>query len=154
LQPELLRLSQFPPFDSDQSLTNEETVDILEFDVPNSWQKSMVLQSFDPLIHTVTEFISFCERHEFTEGTLDNSKEKGVKPKTNLKSGSNDAKWRAKSSLRQKLNVKQQRSSVIDINNLAILHQNVKWYRVKYSVLVPHGKAYIPLKKEKNFYKF
>jgi hypothetical protein len=76
-------LSQFPPFDIDQRLTNEEIVDILEFAVPNSWQKRMVLQGFDPLIHTVSEFVSFCERHEFTEGALDNSKEKG-------------AKWRAK----------------------------------------------------------
>jgi hypothetical protein len=95
-------LSQFPPFDNDQSLTNEEIVDILEFAVPNSWQKSMVLQGFDPLIHTVSEFVSFCERHEFTEGTLDNSKEKGAKPKTISKSGSNGAKWRAKSSVEAK----------------------------------------------------
>jgi hypothetical protein len=92
-------LAYFPPFDNNQSLTNEEVLDILEFAIPNTWQKSMVLQGFDPLIHTVSEFVSFCERHEFTEGTLDNSKEKGAKPKANSKSGSNDAKWHAKSSV-------------------------------------------------------
>jgi hypothetical protein len=65
-------------------------LDILEFAIPNT---------FDPLIHTVSEFVSICERDEFTEGTLDNSKEKGARPKTNFKSGSNDAKWNAKSSV-------------------------------------------------------
>ena len=92
-------LSEFPPYAVNQNLSNEEIVDILEFAVPNSWQKSMVLQGFDPLIHTVSEFVSFCERHEYTEGTLDNTKETGAKPKTSSKSGPTDAKWRAKSSV-------------------------------------------------------
>jgi hypothetical protein len=91
-------LSKFPPFGQGQELAQEEINDILEFGVPNSWQKNMVLQGFDPLSHTTSELVAFCERHEFTEGTLDNTEDKQVKPKTSLKSSSNDGKSRAKSS--------------------------------------------------------
>jgi hypothetical protein len=93
-------LKQFPPFDEDQELTEEEILDILEFAIPNGWQKNMVLQGFDPVIHTPSEFVAFCERHEFTEGSLNNSEDKknGVKPKASLKNGHNDGKSRAKSS--------------------------------------------------------
>jgi hypothetical protein len=37
-------LKQFPPFNHDQVLTEE---DILEFAVPNAWHKNMVVQGFD-----------------------------------------------------------------------------------------------------------
>jgi hypothetical protein len=126
-----MNISQFPPFANDQSLTNEEIVYIFEFAVPNSWQKRMVLQGFDPLIYIVSEFVSCCERHEFTEGTLDNSNENGVKPKNSLKSGSNVAKWCAKSSVEAKT---KHRSSVIYISKLAIVLQNVRWYKVKFNI--------------------
>jgi hypothetical protein len=90
-------LQEFPPFEDNQELDEQEIVDILEFGVPNSWQKNMVLQGFDPMIHAVTDFVEFCERHEFTEGSLDNSDDK-AKPKASSKNSSNDGKSRAKSS--------------------------------------------------------
>jgi hypothetical protein len=73
-------------------------MDILQNGVPNTWSKNMVLQGFDPIESTVTDFVAFCERHEFSEGTLDNSMEpnKEAKPKANSKNGSNDAKSRVK----------------------------------------------------------
>jgi hypothetical protein len=64
----------------------------------------MVLQGFEPLNHTTSELVSFCERHEFAEGTLDNSDGKEAKPKTDSKSGMNGGKSRAKSSAEAKSN--------------------------------------------------
>jgi hypothetical protein len=60
----------------------------------------MVLQGFDPMENTTSDFVAFCERHEFTEGSLDNSKDpkKEAKPKAHSKNSSNDAKSRAKPS--------------------------------------------------------
>jgi hypothetical protein len=71
---------------------------ILENGVSNTWSKNMDLQGFDPMESTVNYIVAFCERHEFTEGTLDDSKEpnKEAKPKANSRNGSNDAKSRAK----------------------------------------------------------
>lgn len=91
-------LEHFPPHEENQELDNEEVIDILEFGVPNAWQKNMVLQGFDPMIHSITEFVAFCERHEFTEGTVDNSDNHKAKPKTSSKSSSNDRKSWAKTS--------------------------------------------------------
>jgi hypothetical protein len=81
-------LKQFPPCDQDQELTDEELLERLEFAVQHAWQKNMDLQGFDPVIHTPSEFVSFCERHESTEGNLNNSEvKKGMKSKTSLKNG-------------------------------------------------------------------
>ena len=38
--------------------------DLLEFGIPNTWQKAMLLQDFDPQVHTVNDFVQFCERLE------------------------------------------------------------------------------------------
>jgi len=62
-------LNDFPPFAADQALPEDEILDIAEFAVPTTWQKAMVLQGFDPTGHLVNEFIEFCERLEFAEGT-------------------------------------------------------------------------------------
>jgi len=42
-------------------LEDDELLDILEFGCPNSWQRQMMLQNFDPMDHTVQEFVQFCE---------------------------------------------------------------------------------------------
>jgi hypothetical protein len=93
-------LEEFPPFEANQELDDPEIMDILENGVPGTWSKNMVLQGFDPVESTITEFVAFCERHEYTEGTLDNSKPNHTeaKPKTTSKNGHNDAKSRAKPS--------------------------------------------------------
>jgi hypothetical protein len=69
----------FTPFEANQQLASDEVATILEFGVPKNWQKNMVLQGFEPMIHTPTEIVEFCERHEFTEGQVDNTK--GASPK-------------------------------------------------------------------------
>ena len=61
-------LKQFPPFEDNQELDEDEIIDILEFGIPHSWQNNMVLQGFDPMESTLAELVDFCERHEFTEG--------------------------------------------------------------------------------------
>lgn len=66
-------LKQFPPFEDNQEIDEEEIIDIIEFGIPHSWQKHMVLQGFDPLENTLAELVAFCERHEFTEGNLENN---------------------------------------------------------------------------------
>jgi hypothetical protein len=78
-------LKQLSHLNEEQELTEEDLLYRLEFAVPNTWQKYMVLQGFDPVIHTPSEFVAFCERHEFTEGNLNNSEDKkGTKSKTSL----------------------------------------------------------------------
>jgi hypothetical protein len=60
-------LPKFPPFGADQKLQDDELMDILEYAVPLTWQRTMFLHNFDPVSHTPTEFVSFCERLEYAE---------------------------------------------------------------------------------------
>ena len=48
-------------------LPEDEILDLLEFGIPNTWQKAMLLQDFDPQVHTVNDFVQFCERLETME---------------------------------------------------------------------------------------
>jgi hypothetical protein len=75
-------LKQFPPFEDNQEIDDEELIDIMEFGIPNSWQTNMVLQGFDPLDNTLADLVAFCKRHEFMEvnsekNNIDNAKPKG-----------------------------------------------------------------------------
>ena len=49
------------------TIPEDELLDILEHGIPVTWQKEMSRQGFVPIEKTVTEFIEFCERLEFTE---------------------------------------------------------------------------------------
>jgi len=60
-------LVHFPTADQDRRLPNNKMLDLLEFGMPSSWQKAMILQDFDPIDHTMAELVSFCERLELTE---------------------------------------------------------------------------------------
>ena len=65
-------LPLFPPVatrTAPEKLPDDEIVNLLEFEVPNSWQKAMILQDFDPLQKTVREFIQFCKKLEQVEHT-------------------------------------------------------------------------------------
>ena len=48
-------------------LPEDEILNLLEFGIPNTWQKAMLLQDFDPQVHTVNDFVQFCERLETME---------------------------------------------------------------------------------------
>lgn len=70
-------LVDFPPFQANQHLLEEQLLDIAEYGVPNSWQTKMREFGFDPVEHTMTEFIEMCERFEENEDPpKEDSKEK------------------------------------------------------------------------------
>lgn len=87
-------LKQFPPFEDNQELDEDEIIDILEFGIPHSWQNNMVLQGFDPMESTLAELVDFCERHEFTEG----NKTENAKNNKGTTSNDSDKKPAAKNS--------------------------------------------------------
>ena len=45
-----------------QKLPSDEILDLSEFDMPSFWQKTIVVQGFDPLEHIIQELVNFCER--------------------------------------------------------------------------------------------
>jgi hypothetical protein len=112
-------LMEFPPFDVNQELDDVEIMDILENVVPNTWSKIMVLQVFDPMEHTASDFFAFCERHEFTMGLLDHSND--------LK---NEVKFCVDSSAEAPNNKKcpPLKSGVTDIKQMAMELQSGWWY--------------------------
>ncbi len=83
--------SDFPPFDENQALPQDETMDILEFAIPNRWRNQATSQGFDAMIHTPTEFVEFCECIELVETNEEKSPNKNSNKekvtKTSLKRG-------------------------------------------------------------------
>ena len=54
------QLESFPGTGNDVNgtkLPEDEVLDLLEFGIPDSWQKAMVLQDFDPQVHAVNDFV-------------------------------------------------------------------------------------------------
>jgi len=51
-------LNNFSPFAADQALPKDEILDIAEFAMPATWQKTMVLQGFDPTSHMMNKLLS------------------------------------------------------------------------------------------------
>ena len=69
-----LREFPLPNGEAATALPKDEILDLLEFGVPNSWQKQFLMPQFDPQAHTVMEFVEFCERIEATEEPTDGRK--------------------------------------------------------------------------------
>ena len=76
-------LPSFPPVtaggSAPEKLPDDEIVDLLEFGVPNAWQREMIIQDFDPLQHTIAEFVEFGERMEQVESTDGGQKDRNRK---------------------------------------------------------------------------
>ena len=53
------------------------------------WQNMMLIQGFDITNHTLDELIEFCEHLETVEEIYDGHMKPVVKPKANVKCGSN-----------------------------------------------------------------
>ena len=71
-------LKEFPPFEDNQELDEDEIIDIVEHAIPHSWQDNIVLQGYDPDESTLADLVDFCERHEFIEASRNNNaKSKG-----------------------------------------------------------------------------
>ena len=66
-------VTKFPPPSSTilaAGLPDDELLDLLEFFVPLSWQKHMVIHGCDPLEGDTQDFVNFCERIKMTEDSL------------------------------------------------------------------------------------
>ena len=61
-------LPHLPPFREDQSLSDDEMLDILLYGIPKSWVREMDRQDFDPFRHNIAATVDFCERMEAAEG--------------------------------------------------------------------------------------
>ena len=64
-----------PDFSTDQSLDDEELIDVVLFSNPKSWYKEMDRQGFDPFENTVDDVIAFMERMESAEEFDANAKQ-------------------------------------------------------------------------------
>ena len=60
-------LNQFPGANGAGSLPQDELLDLMEFGMPSSWQRQMIMHDFDPMDKSIPEFINMCERIEMTE---------------------------------------------------------------------------------------
>lgn len=105
------QINEFPPDRAEagadnggNKLPDDELMDIAEFAVPATWQRTMVMHNFDPTSHTPSEFVEFCERIEFAEGVDNNNNNTKSEPKAQRDSKKRDSggQVRAKSSERGK----------------------------------------------------
>ena len=76
----------------------DKLMDIAEFSIPATWQKTMIMYGFDPANHTIHEFIEFCERIEFAEGNKQHAQLKEMKVQTDQNGSTTGSKQHAKSS--------------------------------------------------------
>ena len=70
-------LSEFPPYGTNQTLVDDDLMEVLEFAIPNTWQSTMVVQGFTPSEHSTSELVDFCERLEFIENLTPTNGNKG-----------------------------------------------------------------------------
>jgi hypothetical protein len=80
-------LPKIPPASPNNALSADELVDILLFAFPQSWQKEMNRQGFDPTDHTPMEVVEFCERMELAEEMDTDKNTKKVSSKTDKNDG-------------------------------------------------------------------
>ena len=61
-------LKYFPGYrDNQDSFQESDLVEHFQFAIPSQWQNTMTLQGFEPLAHSLLEFIQFCNRLEALE---------------------------------------------------------------------------------------
>ena len=87
-------LPMFPPFDTANSMSEEEIREIIQYAIPNSWNRKLREQSKDPLTMTLANLITTLENYESAESDFDPAS-KTKKPTTKNKNGS---KGKAKAS--------------------------------------------------------
>ena len=63
----LEELVNIPPYNPNQSLGDDEIMDIILYGTPKSWQCEMDRQGYDPLEHTIAEVVGFMEQVESAE---------------------------------------------------------------------------------------
>ena len=91
-------LPNLPPFGPNQSLSNDELLDIVLFGTPRSWQNEMERQGFDPMEKQLFQVIDFMENIETTETnpmTKVTGKSDGKKPAKGKDSKDSSSKKKA-----------------------------------------------------------
>lgn len=69
-----LMLKEFPPnFSTEQMISDQDFIEIIEYGIPNTWRAKMVDQNFVPANHTLAEIVEFCEKTECSEKMLSNN---------------------------------------------------------------------------------
>ena len=89
-------VGNLPPYATNQTLSQDELLDIILFGTPKSWQREMDRQGFDPMMMSLNELIDFMEQIESSEDydvaskPNDKSKNKSSKGKGNYSKVSNN----------------------------------------------------------------
>ena len=60
-------LKMFPLFGNGQELPEDEILEIIEFSLPQDWQRTMLVQGFDSATASVRDLVDLCERLECAE---------------------------------------------------------------------------------------
>lgn len=82
-----------PPFGANQTLTEDEIIEIILNACPNSWSQEMDRQDFDPESQSIRSLLQFCERIEQLEPSSSNNNNGNKKAETaNKRSKANTAK--------------------------------------------------------------
>ena len=55
-------LKKFPPFREVKRLPDDEILELVEFSLPEEWQKELIIQGFDSTNQGLTKLIDFLER--------------------------------------------------------------------------------------------
>ena len=63
-------------------LPADEVMEHMEFAIPHSWQKQMILQGFNTIEHNMDEFLEFCKRLKTAENIFDFMHKKTQKGKS------------------------------------------------------------------------
>ena len=90
-------IPELPPFRNNQSLNDDEILDILLYATPKSWHKEMERQGFDPMEHTPREVVDFMERSEATDDFDDNNNNGNSKPASKPAAKKNPSNSKGKS---------------------------------------------------------
>ena len=61
------KVEKYPPYATNQKLTDLEVLKIEEFGAPQTWQKNMIAHNFDCATKSISEVIEFWERQETLE---------------------------------------------------------------------------------------
>ena len=83
-------LKYFLDYTAMNKFDDNELCDIVEFGSPPVWQNMMLIQGFDIINHTLDELVEFCEHLESVEELYDAHMKPEVKPKVDVKHGSNN----------------------------------------------------------------
>ena len=108
----------FPNGNENSSLAEEELCEIVEWIIPNTWQRQLLIQGFDITTHTLTELVEKLEQLETAESIYEEVHGKGQNANAEQQASkkSDGSKGNAKSSSRgsgNKPNGKRSRSSTL-----------------------------------------